>query len=173
MDMRTAVLAAAVILLTGCPSPPAPAPPPTAPTGTPPAVPTPRPTACDVARLRADMGSAAADFSSCDVPAMVGLLGEDVRRAKAQCHAFVALEGDWKQRMDNWDRLLAGIEAKSPPSGGQASPVAESATVVKNRLGPMRASATLRNQRLNSLLDGVGTLEQAAGMTSPPVPDCE
>ena len=119
------------------------------------------------------MGSATADFTPCDVPAMVGLLGEDVRRAKAQCHAFVALEGDWKQRMDNWDRLLAGIVAKSPASGGQASPVAESAAVVRNRVDPMRTSATLRNQRLNSLLDGVGTLERAAGVASPPVPDCQ
>jgi hypothetical protein len=119
------------------------------------------------------MGSAQPDFAPCGVPTLVTALGEDVRHAKAQCRAFIALEGDWKQRIANWGRLLTAVMDKAQAAGGPSDGVASDAKVVRDIAAPMADSSTLRDLSLNNLVRSVTSLEAKAGVPSTPNPDCQ
>lgn len=126
---------------------------------------------CDASALRVEMGTGQPDFR-CPIPVLVSLIGESVRQAKAKCDAFIAFDGDWSQRVKNWDRLLGEVITQAQSPGGQHD-LQDPAKVARNRAAVLPLGTEERRLGLQGVIDSVLALEAKAGLSSPPVPDCE
>ena len=151
-----AVLLAA-LALGGCPG------------ATPPPVvssPPPPPAACDVPALRARLGTQSVGFTGCPVEAMVKLMGEEARQARAECNEFIAAGGTWGQRMKNWAGLLGEVERQS------TGPIANTAHTALGIVREMPGSKTFREDSLDDLVKLARTLESQTNQPSPEPPSC-
>ena len=116
--------------------------------------------------LRARLGTQGVAFRGCPIEAMVKLMGEEARQARAECQAFIAAAGPWGQRMKNWAALLEEVERQS------TGPITDTAHKALGIAKEMPTSKTFREENLDDLVRLVRTLESQTNQPSPEPPNC-